>query len=521
MVNYREILRLSADGNYSVRDILTTAHCSYRSYNRTIDAAKAKGISWPLDDDVTNKELQAFLFPEQYASLPIYAMPDFAYIHKELARTGVNLTLLHEEYKNKCLTEGTVPYRYTQFCELYRRWAKVTKATMRIKHKPGDKTEVDWAGDTLPIFDPITGESENGYLFVAALPCSTYVFADLREDMQQENWQYCHIEMYDYFGGVTRLLIPDNLKTGVITNSRYDLLLNKSYQDLAEYYDTAIVPCRVESPNDKSHAESSVSFAETWILAKLRNRRFFSFEEARAAVREALEELNDREIKGRKGWTRRRAFLEEEALFLKPLPKVPYEPAIWLPEQTVGHDYLVSDGTNKYSVPFDLIGKKVSIKTTRKLVEIYFHGDRMAVHARKDVPQRDPIVKAEHMPAEHQAYMKYTEEDFIAWGREIGPATELTVESFLHRGREPEQGYKFCASLQKLAKNYSGARLEAACARLLDCTSKPDIRTLTSMLRNGQDKIQKPKDPSTRKHLSTGHTRGADYYRNLKGGVSK
>ena len=211
MVNYREILRLSADGNYSVRDILATAHCSYRSYNRTIDAAKAKGISWPLDDDVTNEELQAFLFPGQYAPLPIYAMPDFAYIHKELARTGVNLTLLHEEYKNKCLAEGTVPYRYTQFCELYRRWAKVTKATMRIKHKPGDKTEVDWAGDTLPIFDPITGESENGYLFVAALPCSTYVFADLREDMQQENWQYCHINMYEYFGGVTRLLIPDNL----------------------------------------------------------------------------------------------------------------------------------------------------------------------------------------------------------------------------------------------------------------------------------------------------------------------
>ena len=521
MVNYREILRLSADGNYSVRDILTTAHCSYRSYNRTIDAAKAKGISWPLDDDVTNEELQAFLFPGQYASLPIYAMPDFAYIHKELARTGVNLTLLHEEYKNKCLTEGTVPYRYTQFCELYRRWAKVTKATMRIKHKPGDKTEVDWAGDTLPIFDPVTGDSENGYLFVAALPCSTYVFADLREDMQQENWQYCHIEMYDYFGGVTRLLVPDNLKTGVITNSRYDLLLNKSYQDLAEYYDTAIVPCRVEAPNDKSHAESSVSFAETWILAKLRNRKFFSFEEARAAVREALEELNDREIKGRKGWTRRRAFLEEEAPFLKPLPKVPYEPAVWLPEQTVGHDYLVSDGVNKYSVPFDLIGKKVSIRTTRKLVEICFHGDRMAVHARKDTPQRDPIVKTEHMPAEHQAYMRYTEEDFITWGREIGPATELTVESFLHRGREPEQGYKFCASLQKLAKNYSSARLEAACARLLDCTSKPDIRTLTSMLRNGQDKIQKPKDPSTRKHSSTGHTRGADYYRNLKGGVSK
>lgn len=520
MVNYREILRMSADG-YGIRQIKSDAHCSHDTIRATLEAAKEKGISWPLDDDVTNKELQELLFPGKYTSLPIYQEPDFVYIHKELARTGVNLTLLHEEYTNKCLTEGTTPYRYTQFCEKYRRWAKITKATMRIKHKPGDKTEVDWAGDTLPIYDPVTGESDPGYLFVAALPCSFYVFADLCENMQQENWQYCHINMYNYFGGVTRLLIPDNLKTGVVTNSRYDLIMNRSYQELAEYYDTAIVPCRIEAPNDKSHAEGSVRHAETWILAKLRDRKFFSFEEARAAVKDALEDLNNREIKSRKGWTRRKAFLEEEVQYLKPLPKEPYEPAVWLPEQKVNHDYLVSDGINKYSVPFDLIGQKVTLKITRKLVEIYFQGDRMAVHARKRTPQRDPIVKLEHMPAAHQAYMKYTEEDFTAWGKEIGPATQLTVESFLHRGKEPEQSYKFCASLQKLAKKYSAIRLETACSKLLECTSSPDIRTLSSMLRNGQDKIQKPKETKEQKHSPTGHTRGADYYRNLKGGVSK
>ena len=130
-------------------------------------------------------------------------------------------------------------------------------------------------------------------------------------------------------------------------------------------------------------------------------------------------------------------------------------------------------------------------------------------------------MKTEHMPAEHQAYMKYTEEDFTAWGKGVGPATQLTVESFLHRGKEPEQGYKFCASLQNLAKKYSGARLEAACEMLLECTSNPDIRTLSSMLRNGQDKIRKPKESKEQNHSSTGHTRGADYYRNLKGGASK
>ena len=521
MVNYREILRLSADENYSVRDILRTVHCSYQSYSKTVDAARVKGISWPLDDDVTNEELQAFLFPEQYASLPIYAMPDFAYIHKELARSGVKLRLLHEEYINKCLTEGSTPYQYTQFCEKYRRWARITKATMRIQHKPGDKVEVDWAGDTLPIYDPVTGDIRNGYLFVASLPCSFYVFADLCENMIQENWLYCHINMYNYFGGVTRLLAPDNLKTGVITNSRYDLVMNKSYQDLAEYYDTAIYPCRVEAPNDKSHAEGSVSYAETWILAKLRNRKFFSFEEARTAVAEALEELNNREITTRKGWTRRKSFVEEELSFLRSLPNTPYEPAVWLPEQKVGRDYLVSDGVNRYSVPFDLIGQKVSMKTTRKLVEVYYHGERMAVHSRKEIQQRDPIVKPEHMPEEHRAYLKYTEDDFAAWGQKVGPNTEKTVISFLNRGKEPEQGFKFCASLQNLAKRYSEKRLEAACEKLLCVTGNPDLRTLSSILRNGQDKVQKPKADQVKKPSSTGLTHGADYYRNLKGGASK
>ena len=521
MVDYRKILKLDADENVSVRDLLSSAHCSYRSYTSTIEAAKEKGIKWPLDDDVTNEELREFLFPGKYTSLSIYQMPDFAYIHRELAKPGVNLTLLHEEYTNKCLSEGVTPYRYTQFCEKYRRWAKISKATMRIQHKPGDKTEVDWAGDTLPIYDPVTGDYDKGYLFVGVLPCSLYVYAELCDDMQQENWLNCHINMYNYFGGVTRLLIPDNLKTGVVTNSRYDLVLNKSYQELAEYYDTAIVPCRVEAPNDKSHAEGGVNYAETWILAKLRDSKFFSIEEAKAAVKDALEELNNREIKSRKGWTRRGSFLEEEASYMKPLPNAPYEPAIWLPVQKVGYDYLVTDGVNKYSVPFDLIGKKVSLKITRKLVEVYFLEERMAVHPRKISPQRDPIVKLEHMPAEHQAYMKYTEEDFIAWGKEIGPATQATVKSFLHRGREPEQGYKSCASLQNLAKRYTGVRLEAACERLLECTSNPDIRTLSSMLRNGQDKIRKPQEKPAQKQSSTGHTRGADYYRNLKGGVSK
>lgn len=521
MVNYREILRLSADKNYSLRQIKAIVHCSHDTIRDTLEAAKSKGISWPLDEDVTNQELQEWLFPGKYASLPIYEMPNFEQIHKDLARSGVNLTLLHEEYTNKCLIAGQTPYRYTQFCEKYRRWAQITKATMRIQHKPGEKMEVDWAGDPLIIHDPMTGETDKAYLFVACLPCSFYIYAELCEDMQQENWLLCHVHAYEYFGGATRLLVPDNLKTGVIRNTRYEVILNKSYQEMAEYYNTAIVPSRVESPNDKSHAEGSVRYAETWILAALRDRTFYSFTDAKEAVAEKLEDLNNREIRSRKGWTRKTSFREEEADYLRPLPGIPFEPAVWTPELKVGHDYLVSDGINKYSVPFDLIGKSVSLRLTSKTVEIYYNGDRIALHLRKRVPQRDPIVKPEHMTEEHRQYLKYTAEDFSAWGRKIGPNTERTVQYFLAKGREPEQGFKYCASLQKLAQKYSAARLEAACEKLLGYTGQPDTRTLNSILRNGQDKVKQPKAESARKSTSTGITRGADYYRNLKGGASE
>ena len=287
---------------------------------------------------------------------------------------------------------------------------------MRIHHKPGDAMEVDWAGQTLPIYDSVTGEEFPAYLFIAVLPCSGYTYAEATSDMKLENWLNCHIHAYEYFGGVTRLLIPDNLKTGVIKNTRYETVLNRSYQELAEYYDTAIVPVRVEHPKDKSHAEGTVRFASTWILAALRNEHFFTLTEAKEAVSLKLEELNTREFKRREG-CRKSAYLEEEKAYMKPLPNQRYELATWNPNLTVGSDYLVSDGKNKYSVPFDLIGEKVDMRLTSNTVEIFFHGTRVASHIRKQVAQREPIVNPDHMTPEHRKYLSYNTEDFMNFGR--------------------------------------------------------------------------------------------------------
>ncbi|HIX92506.1 MAG TPA: IS21 family transposase [Firmicutes bacterium] len=307
MVNYKEILRLSHEG-YSQRQLESSLHCSRHTIREVLAAAKANGITYPLDDSFSNEQLEAILFPNRYASDNAYLTPDFTYIHKELAKPKVTLTLLWDEYRQKAETLGKRPYMPTQFGDKYRAWASITKATMRIHHKPGDAMEVDWAGQTLPIYDSVTGEEFPAYLFIAVLPYSGYTYAEATSDMKLENWLNCHIHAYEYFGGATRLLITDNLKTGVIKNTRYETVLNRSYQELAEYYDTAIVPARVEHPRDKSHAEGTVRFASTWILAALRNEHFFTLTEAKEAVSLKLEELNIREFKRREG-CRKSAYL--------------------------------------------------------------------------------------------------------------------------------------------------------------------------------------------------------------------
>ena len=520
MVNYKEILRLSHAG-YSQRQIESSVHCSRHTVRDTLSAAEKSGIVWPLEESVTNEQIEAILFPERHSAVSMYLEPDYAYIHRELAKRGVTLTLLWNEYVQKAESLGKKPYMTTQFGDKYRSWARITKATMRIQHKPGDAMQVDWAGDTLSVYDSMTGEITPAYLFIAVLPCSCYVYAEAAADMRLENWLNCHVHAYEYFGGVTRLLIPDNLKTGVTKNNRYETVLNRSYQELAEYYDTAIVPARVEHPKDKSLAEGSVKFASTWILAALRNERFFTLNEAREAVRQKLEELNLREFKQREG-CRRSAYLEEEKAFMKQLPSQRYELATWNPNIKVGTDYLVSDGRNKYSVPFDLIGEKVDIRLTSTTVEVFFHGSRVASHVRKTAVQREPIVNENHMTPEHRKYLNYNTEDFTVWAKSVGESTMRVVTYFLTAGKEPEQGYKSCASLTKLAEKYGAKKLETACADVLKHTSAPSLRLISTILKNGIIKPEEEKPEVRRNSNAYGITRGAAYYsKRGKDGESK
>ena len=515
MVDYREILRLKSLGN-NITQVAQAVHSSRNTIRDVEKLADEKGISWPLSEELTNQRLQELLYPERLGKAQVYMDPDCAYIHQELAKKGVNLTLLHSEYKVDCANAGRVPYQYTQFCEIYRNWAMKSKATMRIHHKPGDSMEVDWAGGTLPITDPATGQSEPAFLFVAVLPCSCYAYAELCADMKSENWLLCHVHAYEYFDGVPRLLIPDNLKAGVTKNTRLETIINRSYSELADHYGTAIVPTRVESPQDKSHAEGTVSYASTWILAALRNDTFFSLADAKTAVAEKLELLNGYSFKKREG-NRREAYLLEEKEFMQPLPANPYEPSVWS-DQTVLLDYSVTDGLNKYSVPYDLIGKVVNVRTTRDAVEVFFGDNRVAVHIRERKRKRDPITVPAHMPENHRQYLTYTKDDFQSWASGIGPNTEKVVRFFLESGRAPEQGFKSCASLKKLADRYKKERIEEACRQILTFSGEPSIRGLGILLKSPVTGKAATDSSSPSKHVrrSRGITRGADQFR--KGG---
>ena len=513
MTDYLKILRLDYL-DYSQRRIADSARCSRHTIHKVLEVASKANIHWPLDENITNVELERILFPDKYQKISTYVEPDYPYIHRELAKPGVTLTLLWEEYCRKCYESGRTPYMSTQFGDKYRKWARITKATMRIQHKPGDAIQVDWAGDTVPVYDSVTGAQSAAYLFVAVLPCSCYVYAEACDDMKTESWLNCHVHAFNYFGGVTRLLIPDNCKTATTSNTRYETILNRSYQELAEYYGIAIVPARVRKPQDKSAAEASVRLVETWIIAALRDMKFFSLKEVNEAVAGKLEELNNREFKQHTG-TRRSAYLEEEQAYMLPLPAAPFEAAVWSAAK-VPNDYLVSDGRNKYSVPYNLIGEKVDIRVTKTIVEVYFHGSRVASHRRLQTKQREPLVKLEHMPQEHQRYLAYNAEDFRTWAMSVGPMTEKAVYHFLDFGKAPEQGYKACASLKKLGDRYGRKRLENACGRVLAFTTTPSVRNISSLLKNEKalpDNPQ-PEQPKNINHYDI--TRGASYFK--KGG---
>ena len=511
MIDYREIIRLK-NLKFSNVAIANSLCCSRNTVSEVLKLAESHSLEWPIPETLTNKDIEQLFYPGRGTNEG-RRLPDYEYIYNELAKPGVTLSLLWAEYCAKCEAEHTIPYQHTQFNEKYHAYAASKKATLRIKRKPGETMEVDWIGDTLKVYDSANCCEIPAYIFVAVLPCSLYGYAEAFPDMKSNHWIEAHVHAYSFFGGVTRILVPDNLKTGVIKNTRTELILNRSYHEMAEHYGTAIIPARPVKPKDKPNAEGTVKVLETWILAALRNRKFFTFQELNKAIHKKLEEFNAKPFQKKKG-SRLSAFLEEERDFLMPLPASPYETAVWS-TATIQPDYLITVGNCKYSVPYEFIGKKVDIRAAEKSIEVFYHGDRIASHVRK-MYAPEPIYLPEHMPENHRKFLEYNTESFLDWGKSMGHSTHLVIKHFLFMHKVEQQGYKSCASLMKLADRYGTDRLENACTKALSYTPNPSLKNISTILKNGQDKVVLTSESarvSNKESLKYVITRGASYYK--------
>lgn len=511
MIDYREIIRLK-NLKFSNVAIANSLCCSRNTVSEVLKLAESHSLEWPIPETLTNKDIEQLFYPGRGTNEG-RRLPDYEYIYNELAKPGVTLSLLWAEYCAKCEAEHTIPYQHTQFNEKYHAYAASKKATLRIKRKPGETMEVDWIGDTLKVYDSANCCEISAYIFVAVLPCSLYGYAEAFPDMKSNHWIEAHVHAYSFFGGVTRILVPDNLKTGVIKNTRTELILNRSYHEMAEHYGTAIIPARPVKPKDKPNAEGTVKVLETWILAALRNRKFFTFQELNKAIHKKLEEFNAKPFQKKKG-SRLSAFLEEERDFLMPLPASPYETAVWS-TATIQPDYLITVGNCKYSVPYEFIGKKVDIRAAENSIEVFYHGDRIASHVRK-MYAPEPIYLPEHMPENHRKFLEYNTESFLDWVKSMGHSTHLVIKHFLFMHKVEQQGYKSCASLMKLADRYGTDRLENACAKALSYTPNPSLKNISTILKNGQDKVVLTSESarvSNKESLKYGITRGASYYK--------
>lgn len=510
MVKYREILRLHAQG-LSNRSIASSCSSSRNTISDVLKRAHELGISWPLEDDVTDSKLQNLLFPEKHQDEP-RRKPDVEYLYKEMSKSGVTLTLLWDEYTKECRDNQEIPYSYRQFCRIYNDHVKVTKATMRIKRKPGEIMEVDWAGKTATIRDSISGEDIPVYIYVACLPCSQYAYVEGFLSMNTESWIHAHVHAYEHFGGVCKMTVPDNLKTGVSKASKTDPIINLTYQEMAEHYQTAIMPARVRYPKDKPSAEGTVGVISTWIIASLRNQQFFSLNEINKAIHEKLEEFNHKPFQKREG-SRYTAFMEEEKFALLPLPASPYELASWK-KATVQYDYHINVEKMYYSVPYEYIKHVVDIRITNRVIEVFYNHFRVASHRRLHGKKGQFSTIPEHMPKDHQLYHTYDKTYFLDWAKTLGPSTLSTVESIFSSYRVEKQAIKSCVALLKIADKYSVERLESACRRALEYSTRPNLKSIKTILSTGHDKpeFEKIHEPSQTKSSTYGFTRGADYY---------
>ncbi len=506
MRKVREVLRLRHACGASVRTIARSVGLGHTTVAEYLRRTSVIGITWPVPAEVDDAELERRLFaPAGFNAPSSRPAPDWNHVHAELRRRGVTLLLLWEEYR----AEHRDGYGYSRFCGLYIEWRRGVSATMRQTHVAGEKLFVDYAGDTVPVFDGATGEERRAHVFVAVLGASNYTYAEARWSEGLADWVGAHVNAFAFIGGAPKLLVCDNLRAGVTAACRYEPGINRTYQDMAAHYGAAVLPTRVRRPRDKAKVEVAVLIVERFILARLRNRRFLSLGELNEAIREVLGDLNARLM--RKLGASRREFLETiDRPALLPLPAEPYAYAEWR-RCRVAPDYHVELYGHFYSVPSRLIREVVEARVTDTTVEVFHAGKRVAAHGRS-ASKRRHTTTPEHMPSAHRRYASWTPARMLSFAEQIGPGTVALVEAIMRAKPHPEQGFRACLGILQLAKTYGDSRLEAACQRGLTIGART-YGSIASILRTGLDRAflddAAAPDPAPLLHANI---RGRGYY---------
>ena len=511
MRKIKEVLRLRFEGGLSFDAIGQSCNIGHTTVGEYLRRAKDAGLRWPLPEDMDDSALENLLYPRSLCRDTDRPVPDWQYVHKELKKKNVTLFLVWQEYK-ETYPDG---YEYSWFCRRYKEWSGTIDVTMRFNHRAGEKLFVDYAGHTIPIINKSTGQITEAQVFVATLGASNYTYAEATWTQSLPDWIGSHTRALRFLKGVPEIIVPDNLKSGVNKSCRYEPDLNPTYQDMASHYGCAIIPARIRSPKDKAKVETGVKTVEQWILARVRNIQFFSLTDCNKTIRKLLDDLNSRPFQKMSG-TRRSMFEDLDRPALKPLPCEPYTYAEW--KKAKPHiDYHIEAKGFYYSVPYQLVKKKMDVRITHNIIEIFYKGKRMASHTRSYDPSKRYSTVPEHMPTSHQKYLDWTPQRVIRWASKTGTATAQTMKIVMKSRVHPQHGFRSCMGIMSLGKEYSQDRLEAACSRALAIGS-PSYKSIQAILKKGLDRLPPQKEvPQQTSFITHSNIRGPEYYHITQG----
>lgn len=500
-----EVLRQCYELKRSHRDIARSLNISKTTVSDYLRRAKLAGISWPLPKSASEEDLYNQLFLPVTNKPKHRPLPDWEWVYQELRKKGVTLQLLWREYRD---THST-GLGYSQFCDHYRNYLKATTPVMRQIHKGGEKTFVDYAGMTMPWIDISTGEIHEAQVFVGCLGASQFTFVEATATQQLPDWIQSHIRMWEYFGGVSEIVVSDNLKSGVKKAHHYDPDINANYQHVSAHYGFAIVPARPGAPKDKAKVESAVGCIERQILAPLRHITFTSIADINAAIKPKLAEFNRQSFQKMKT-SRQNLFNEVDKPALKPLPPEKYHYAQWQ-HAKIHIDYHFVFDDHYYSVPYKYIHHEVEVRATANTIECFFQAKRIASHPRSYLRYKHSTFK-EHMPPAHRQHAQWSPERIQRWANKIGPHTMKFITSLIASRSFPEQAYRACLGVLRLGTRYGEDRLEKACDIAYESGARR-YKEVELILKNKLDAAHHSPPISVPVIVSHENIRGSDYYK--------